>query len=218
MRGVRFGVAVLWLAAIAAGCGSSASSAGPVGSRAPSPSSSAASAAATSDTAGEPTFKMPAGGNGTCAVSIAGAVTKSWTTTQDMGTLQVSQWLSASSRSMLNLNPGDAWFILNCKGDAVSVNFTTVDGTTEAMFPVAPGDHVIGQNGVMGGGSPGQMSAMVNLGDKSIWRVAKPGTFSITKFGGSKLAGTFSFAITSDAGGATVTGSFDLSCTGDACS
>ena len=218
MLRVRFGVAIFSVALIASAC-STASSAGPASAGAPTGSNAAAAnAAPTADSGGQPTFVMPAGGDGTCTVSINGGVTKSWTAKQDMGTLQVSQWLSASSRSMLKVNPGDAWFSLNCQGDGISVSFITADGTTEAMFPVAPGDHVIAESGVMGASNPGELSALVNLGDKNLWRVSKPGTFSVTKFGGSRLAGTFSFSMTGDAGDATVTGSFDLSCTGDACS
>jgi hypothetical protein len=67
------------------------------------------------------------------------------------------------------------------------------------------------------------VGVLVDTKDKKIWKVSEPGTFAIQTFGGSKFAGTFSFKIASilDSGPAStaaISGSFDLSCTGSACS
>jgi len=210
---VRFGAAVVAVALVVAACGSSGSSAVPATA---GQSQAPAASAATSGGDVVPSFVMPAGGNGACSVNIAGAVSRSWTGKQDMGTLEISQWLGESSRSMLQLKPGDEMFILNCKGDTGSIDFTSPQGTTESQFPKV-GDSVVAAGGILGGGDAGQLSVLVNLKDQQLWHVKAPGTFTVTTFGGSRFAGTFKFTITSDAGDADVTGQFDLSCTGDAC-
>jgi len=71
---------------------------------------------------------------------------------------------------------------------------------------------------------PGEIGVLINLHDNLIWAAAEAGTFDVTTFGDGKFAGTFSVKIkaTADlqtrAANAVLTGSFDLSCTGDACS
>ena len=170
------------------------------------------------------TFVMPGGGNGTCSVNITGDVSKSWTTKQDMGTLLVSQWLSASSRSMMSLKDGEESLILNCKGDGGSISFMTAGGTTSATFPKGPKTYTISSGSLLGTDTAGEIGSVINMNDKLIWAPAEPGTFEVKTFGGGKFSGTFTLKIkaTADlqtrAANATLTGSFDLSCTGDACS
>jgi len=115
------------------------------------------------------------------------------------------------------MGPNDEAFIFNCKADSGTVDFTSTAGTTVDQLPVAPAKYTVAASGSTGD-NPGQLSALVNLHDGNSWRVASPGTFDITAFGGSKFAGTFQFDITSTAGTATVSGTFQEDCTGDACS
>jgi hypothetical protein len=212
----RLAVALVAAALVVSACSSSASTPAPQpGSTGENPTSEANPTATEADVM--PSFVMPAGGNGSCKVDITGAISTSWESKQDMGTLLVSQWVSASQLAILGMTPNDEAFILNCKTDAGAIDFTTTAGTTVDQVPVAPGEYVIPASG-SSGDNPGQMAVLVSLHDGNIWRVAKDGSFKITTFGGSKFAGSFQFDITSSAGDATVSGTFDLTCTGDACS
>jgi hypothetical protein len=71
--------------------------------------------------------------------------------------------------------------------------------------------------------APGRLSLLFNANDDKVWGAKEPGTFTVTTFGGGKFAGTFSVKIVTsfDTGTThshgTITGSFDLDCTGDAC-
>ncbi len=217
MARLRFGAAVLAAALVASACSSSASTVAPGASTGNGGNGGNATAATKS-------FVMPPGGNGSCSVNISGDVTKSWTAKQDMGTLLVSQWLGTSSRSMMSLKDGEESMILNCKGDGGSISFMTADGTTSAMFPKGPKTYTISTGSLLGSDAAGEIGTVINLNDKLIWSTAEPGTFTVTTFGGGKFVGTFSVKIkaTADlqsrAANATLSGSFDLSCTGDACS
>lgn len=163
-------------------------------------------------------------GHGTCVVDIKGDVTKSWTTKQTNGTLLLTQWLSASSRKILSLSEGEESMILNCDGDGGSISFTTANGTTADMFPKGPKKYVITAGTLIGSDTAGEIGLIIDLKDKAIWSAAEPGTFDVTTFGGSKFAGSFSVKLKSTqdlsttSATATLSGTFDLSCTGDACS
>jgi hypothetical protein len=219
---VRFGAAALAVALVVAACGGSASTVAPGASG--DNGATGATPASVDATHADQTFVMPAGGNGSCSVNITGDVTRSWTAKQDMGTLLVTQWLGKASRSMMSLKDGEESLILNCKGTGGSISFMTAAGTTSAMFPKGPKQYVISSGSLLGSDTAGEIGTVINLGDKLIWAVAEPGTFTVTTFGGSKFAGTFSVKLkaTEDlqtrAANATLTGTFDLSCTGDACS
>ena len=224
MTRARIGGLIVALALVASACGTSASTAAPAAST--GNGGGAATDGGSVPTTGVvlPSIVMPAGGNGSCTVNISGDVTKSWTAKQNMGTLLVSQWMAASSRAMLSLKDGEESLILNCKGDGGSVSFMTADGTTSAMFPKGPKTYTISSGTLMGSDTAGEIGMVINLNDKLIWATEEPGTFTVTTFGGSKFAGTFSVKIkaTADlqtrAANATLSGTFDLSCTGDACS
>jgi len=210
MRFVRLASAVAAFAIVAAGCGSGAASGGP-GATGQNGNPAASLPA------------MPAAGGGSCQINITGDVTASWQAKQDSGTLLVSYWLSASSRQMMALT-GEA-LIFNCKGSAGSVSFTTPSDTTATDFPKSPKDYVIPAGGILGGATPGQISLLVNLNDHNIWKVTEPGSFNVKTFGGGKFAGDFSIKIgkTGDdlktiVANAVISGTFDLGCTGDACS
>jgi hypothetical protein len=205
----RFGASLCALVLVVAACGSSSSSAAP-GSMAPG----ASSAPEASTDANPPS--MAAAGGGSCSVDITGATQKSWKSPQNIGTLLVGYWLSASDRDMLSMTDTEAALIFNCQSDSGSVSFTLTNGTTTAQFPMAPADYVIAPSASTG--DPGQITIIVSLKDDNLWRVAEPGTFKVTTFGGGKFAGTFQVKLTSSVGDASVTGLFDLGCTGSACS
>jgi hypothetical protein len=209
---LRAAAVLVTAALVVSACSSSASTPAPA-SGAPESQAAPASGAPGSTQ----TLVMPAAGGGSCTVNITGAITVSWTAQQNVGTLLVSQWVSESQLSVLGMSRGDEAFIFNCKGDAGAIDFTSTAGTTEAQLPVAPGEYVVPAAGLTGD-NPGQLAVLVSLHDGNLWRVAKDGTFTITTFGGSKFAGSFQFDITSAAGTATVSGTFDESCTGDNCS
>ncbi len=170
--------------------------------------------------------QMPAAGGGSCSVKIAGDVNKSWTTSQTMGSLLMSYWLSPVELAQLSLKKDMAYCILNCQGSDGSVSFSLASDTTTAMFPKAPGKYVVPASGGIGlNGAPGQVGSLVTLNDNAIWNVTEPGTFEVTTFGGGKFAGTFQaklgrlgddlHTITATA---TLSGTFDLGCTTGACS
>jgi hypothetical protein len=219
MTRLRVAAAIAAAALIVSACSSSGST--PVaasGAPASEPAAASGSAAATSGSAAATdTFVMPAAGSGSCTVNITGAVTASWTAKQNAGTLLVSQWVSASQLAVLGMTPADEAFIFNCKADAGAIDFTSTAGTTVDQIPVAPAEYVIPAAGLTDH-NPGQLAVLISLHDGNLWRVAQDGSFKITTFGGSKFAGSFQFDISSDAGAATVSGTFEESCTGDNCS
>jgi hypothetical protein len=166
-----------------------------------------------------------AAGGGSCGVQIDGDFTKSWHTDQTAGTLMVSYWLSPSNRSLLGVADGMEEILINCpsgEGPAISLSSTT--GTTAAQLPKAPGTYVIETGGIIGANKPGEIHAILDLKDSSVWSVTEPGTFEFTSFTPSHLVGTFTMKIgksgadQSTVATATVSGTFDLGCTGDVCS
>jgi hypothetical protein len=164
-------------------------------------------------------------GGGSCGVQIDGDVTKSWHTDQTVATLLVSDWLNASDRSMLAVKDGEEMLLINCQSDQGSISFTTTAATTAAQFPKAPGTYVIEAGGIVADRKPGEIQTVINLKDSNLWRVTEPGTFEITSFTPSHLAGSFTFKIGSYEVGssaatntASISGTFDLACTGSACS
>ena len=164
-------------------------------------------------------------GGGSCGVQIDGGITKSWHTDQTTATLLVSYWLKSGDRTMLGLAAGQEELLMNCQSDEGSITLTTTEGTTAAQLPKAPGTYVIGAGGLTAERKPGEIQTVINLKDSNVWYVTEAGTFEITSFTPSSLAGSFTFKIgRSDAGSqtvaatATVSGTFDLGCTGSACS
>jgi hypothetical protein len=205
-RAALFG-ALLPLAALLAGCGSS--------------TSSAAAEPADSAGAGTSEMVMPAAGSGTCHVDVTGDVQRSWDSPQNAGSLAVSYWLSQDERGVMGLSADDIFFIMNCQSDTGSVSFTTTAGTNADNFPMKPMTYVIAS----GGDQPGQVSMIVNFKDDSVWRASEHGTFDVTTFGNSHFAGTFQAKLAKlgdnmqyNAGTATISGTFDLTCTSSACS
>ncbi len=171
-----------------------------------------------------PSGESPAlAGGGECSVSLTGDVGTSWKQQQTAGTLLVSQWLSPSERQAVTLAEGQASFIFNCEGGTGSISFILGSGTTEQQFPEAPGEYVIAAGGVGATPTSGQMVLLVNLHDRSSWSVSEPGIFRITSFGNSKLAGSFDAKLNQTneqgvlSGTATITGTFNLGCTGSRC-
>jgi hypothetical protein len=207
MRMIKLASAIVTVAIVAAGCGSS-NSTGAAATGSSASTTSAASAAVAS--------------GGSCKVDVTGDATASWQTAQDKSTLLVSYWLSAKSRESLSLT-GEA-LILNCKGSGGSVNFITPAKTSAADFPKSPKKYVLPVGGYLGGAEPGEISMVTSIDGKS-YKIVEAGSFDVTTFGGSKFVGTFSVKVgrygddnKTIVARATMTGSFDLSCTGDACS
>ena len=218
MRSINAVSVVAALALVIAGCTSSpATGAGSPGGSDGGANSGGSGGAAS---AGMASQAVPVGRS--CSVQVSGDVAKSWKTTQSAGTLMVSYWLNSADRKTMALT-GET-FLLNCDSDAGTVNFDMTNGTTAADFPEAPGTYVIDMNG-LGGTQAGHVGMLINLKSGGDWRLTEPGTFKITTLGGSRFAGSFSVKIGQlgatgkyDGGSATITGSFDLACTGSACS
>ena len=217
MRSIKAISVAAAVAIVIAGCGSSpATGAGsPGGSDGGAKSGGSGGAAS----AGMSSPALPAGGS--CTVQVSGDVAKSWKTTQSAGTLMVSYWLNSADRKTLALT-GET-FVLNCVSDAGTLNLYMTGGTSATDFPEAPGTYVIDING-SGGDQAGHVGVVINLKDGGDWRPTEPGMFKITTLGGSRFAGSFSLKIGQlgatgkyDGGSATITGSFDLACTGSAC-
>jgi hypothetical protein len=212
--------ALLLVSAFAlAACSSSAAQ----GSAAPGSTDDAGDSAAATLPGGAP--DLPAAGGGSCSVTVTGDVSASWTQPQDMGSLLVTYWLSTSEREFLDMTSGDESFLMNCKSDQGSISLYSTNDTTAAQFPMAPGSYVVAASGILGGGDAGQVSALVTIGEDTLWRVPEAGTFNITTFDGHKFAGSFQFKIerlgddlkTVEAS-ATLSGTFDFGCTSGACS
>ena len=184
--------------------------------------------ASTEPGSSEPAAVVPSfasAGGGSCGVQIDGDVTKSWHTDQTSATLLVSYWLTSGDRTMLGVEAGQEELLINCQSDEGSISLTTTAGTTAAQLPKAPGTYVIEAGGLTAERKPGQIQTVINLKDSKLWYVTEPGTFEITSFTPSHLAGSFAFKIgRSETGSqtvaatATISGTFDLGCTGSACS
>jgi hypothetical protein len=202
--------ALLAAALVVAACGSS---------------SSPGSTAGGGNPGGNQGASLPGVGGGSCSVSVTGDMTASWQKTQDSGSVLVSYWLSASEKALLESSPGEESFLLNCQSDNGSVSLYTTNGTTGTQFPKAPGAYVISAGGIMGADTPGQVSLLVTFNDDSLWRVAEPGTFTVTTFTGSRFAGTFQARLSklgddlqTVVGTANLSGTFDFGCTSGGCS
>jgi len=225
MRLPRFAFVVAALAIVASGCGGAAATSAPGATgAAPTGQVAAGSTAPGATTSAVIVPSFAAAGGGSCGVQIDGDVTKSWHTDQTTGTLLVSDWLTAADKSMLAVKDGEAELLINCQSDQGSISLTTTAGTTAAQLPHAPATYVIEAGGLLANRKPGEIQTVINLKDKNLWGVTEPGTFDITSFNPSHLAGSFSFKIArSDVGSqtvlgaATISGTFDLTCTGSAC-
>ena len=189
------------LAIVATACGSSASTATAVPTAVPT-------VALTS---------LAPVGHGSCAVEMTGAQENVWQS-QD-ASLLVSYWLSGKDRQAAGLK--GEMFILSCGSDTGTVSFTMHDGTTATQFPKAAGDYVVAVNGAVAA----QLSMTLTLPDKSVWAVSAPGVFKVATFAGGEFSGNFEVSIvqknddlSTQAIGAVISGTFDLTCTGSSCS
>ena len=167
---------------------------------------------------------LPAAGGGSCTVNITGDVAASWTDQQDKSSVIVSYWLGASELGVLNLGAGEASFLFNCQSDQGTVSFYSTTGTTAAQFPKAPGSYAIAAGGIMSGAEAGQVTALVTVGAAALWKIAEPGTFTVTTLDGHKFAGTFQAKIqkigddlTTVVANSTLSGTFDFNCTSGGC-
>ena len=194
MHRTRLASVLAALAITAAACSSSGSTATPGsgGQDSTEPASSEQAASA-------PSFASAGGGS--CGVQIDGDVTKAWHTDQTKATLLVSYWLSPDDRSLNGINEGEEMLDINCQSDLGSISLITTAGTTAAQFPKAPGKYVIEAGGLVANRKPGEIQTVINLNDKGLWGVTENGTLEITGFTPSHFTGTF-----------------DLACTGSACS
>ena len=209
-------VAVLAIAATACGSGGSTAAPRSGGEGSTAPGSS------------EPAVVVPSFASDvvwSCGVQIDGYVTMSWHTDLTLATLLVSYWLTPGDRSMVGVASGEEELLINCQSDEGSISLTTTSGTTAAQLPKAAGTYVIEAGGLGAERKPGEIQTIINLKDSKVWNVTEAGTFEITSFTPSHLAGSFTFKIgASDTGSqaivaaATVSGTFDLGCTGSACS
>jgi hypothetical protein len=210
-------VAALAMAAvIAAACGSSsAGSSGGAG---------LPTSGLPSDLPGGLPGNLPAVGGGSCSVNITGDVTASWTDQQDTSSVLVTYWLGDSERAVLAMSPGDESFLFNCQSDQGAVSLYSTTDTTVAQFPEGPGTYVVPAGGILGGDDAGHVSALVTIGKDSLWRIAEPGTFTVTRLDGSKFTGSFEFKIeklgddlSTVEASAALSGTFDWGCSGTAC-
>lgn len=209
-------VATLAIAAAACSSGGSTTAPGSGGGGSTEPGSSGPAVVV-------PSFASAGGGS--CGVQIDGDVTKSWHTDQTKATLLVSYWLTPGDRTLLGVTDGQEELLINCQSDQGSISLTTTAGTTAAQLPKAPGTYVIEAGGLVADRKPGEIQTVINLKDSKLWKVTETGTFEITSFTPSHLSGSFTFKIgRSDVGSqaiaatATISGTFDLACTGSACS
>ncbi len=214
---------IVAFAFVVAACGGSASTPSLVdssgvssGSSSVSPGSSSAASAGLPD--------LPAAGGGSCKVAVTGDTAVSWDSPQTTGTLLVTYWLDQSDRDFLSLGAGEEYLLMNCQSDKGTVSLYTTNNTTGAQFPESTGTYVIEAGGILSESKPGEIQALVTFPDKSLWRVTDPGVFEVKTFDAGHFAGTFTLKIGKESedlqsivGTATVTGTFDLACTGSAC-
>ena len=210
-------ISFAFLFVVAACGGSSTATSGASGA-----TGTAAAPGSTNGGGSAPTVDMPAAGSGTCRIAITGDETKAWQITQTQGTLLLSQWLTSSSRGLLSLADGEESMILNCGSDQGAVSLTMSQGTTSSEFPEGPGTYPISADLIGATSAGAQVDLLLDTKDQKVWSVEEPGTFTVTTFGVGRFVGSFAVKVvtTLDGGNhsqATLTGSFDLGCTGDAC-
>lgn len=161
---------------------------------------------------------VPAGG-GSCSVNVTGDVTTSWTEQQNQASVLVTYWLTSAQRTAVNLNAGEENFLFNCQSSGGTLSLYSTSGTTSAQFPKGPGNYVIVAGGLLAGGDPGQVDAVVNIGKDTLWKVGAPGTVTVTTLDGHKFAGSFKFTIQkvgddlqTVVANASISGTFDFNC------
>ena len=192
---VVLSVAILALAA----CGSDKDS-GSAGTAATSAADSAATDTAATDTAAVGSPSPSAAGGDHCAVTITGAVTRSWTSDESgFQAFVYGGWLvdpSAEDKDAFALNCYDA--------DYNIIGFTSTPGTA---IPMTPGAYDIASAAAPGG----QLQADVALlFDDGSWDPVG-GSLEIVEFDDSHISGTFSVAVKDsfdDSRTAQVTGEF----------
>ena len=123
--------------------------------------------------------------------------------------------MNADERSALNAG-SEEFFILVCDSPSGSVTFMSYPGTTAGMFPKSPGTYVVP---TIYGLVPGSVLMAMSLSDSSQWLPSEDGSFVVTTFGGGRFAGHFSVTIATTDGSrsASLSGTFDLGCTGSVC-
>lgn len=130
------------------------------------------------------------------------------------GSMSISTvyWQGEDAMAALLLNCGDP-----IAGEGFYVNFILAKGTPPELFPYGPKTYEMAENA----DEPGQISRTVSRYRGVRIRSRGKESFSITRFDGTRIAGTFHIPATVKPKGAPVDvvidGSFELPCVGSAC-
>ena len=236
MMNLRLGLACALLIA----CGGKKDASPSTGSATPTTTAAAGAPATPSAPKGTPVGKCNFSVTGDVALNVEGIATKSppngkamatadyWQTDDQLRTaLHVIAGMdSKKSKDQVNAevdedmkkDPKFMLLLLNCGAEeGGTLVFGPGRNSKYADIPFKPGTYPIATNN----GKPGEITVMANLkppGTHLFVRVSEPGTFTITKFDLTGIAGTFQFkAVSNDKKAVEVKGSFDYPCVGAAC-
>lgn len=162
---------------------------------------------------------------GTCEVDVTGAVTKKIVAGGGMSALGSDYFMNDEEMTKaieffkgndtievaMKRDPRIYTLIVNCVGSGVNLNFLPSNDTKYADVPFGPKKYTMGKSF---GSKPGVMTAMLSI-DNAFFNVVDGGTFDVTKFDKTGLAGTFEFKAKGDAGEITVKGTVDYRCAHD---
>lgn len=222
------------------GCGGKKDAPPSAGSATPTPTTKAAAEGSSAAPAGTPAGKCSFSVTGDLALNVEGIATKSppngkamattdyWQTDDQLrSALHVLAGLDskkskdqvdAEVEADMKRDPKFMLLLLNCGAEeGGTLIFGPGKDSKYADIPFKPGTYPIATTN----GKPGEIGVMANLkppGKHMFVRVSEPGTFTITKFDLTGIAGTFQFKATSnDKKTVEIKGSFDYPCVGAAC-
>jgi hypothetical protein len=109
--------------------------------------------------------------------------------------------------------------LVNCSNDDAHINFGPTETSHYADVPFGPKKYALVGKDAKAGEFTGMFGFTPPGGQRQSYSIDGPGTFDITKFDKTGIAGTFHFAATTFKGDkhVTVDGKFDYGCRGSVC-
>jgi hypothetical protein len=153
---------------------------------------------------------------------VTGDKTASWTAGGGISALNTHYWLTPEQRKMFFGGDSNAfYFIVNCAGEAGSLNFFATRSASEENIPYGPATYTLSKtiNAFGEAETEEPIAVMLTFTDsKTNWGLSEPGTLEITAFDDERIAGSFSFTATdlfakindTSEGTVTVKGSFNF--------
>lgn len=223
-------VAIALVAILAAGCGKDEKQAAPDEAAKPSTGAAGKTVDPTPAPTPTPTPAPDRFAAGYCAVQIRGATTRDAKGPGGAMAVGTDYWTSLeTSRKQLEMTVKDPakveeglkqdprmfTLLVNCVDPQaqLNLNFMPASGSKYADVPFGPKTYKLRPSMEA---KPGDMTLMFGLDQAGFYQLDGEGTFDVTKFDTTSLAGTFAFKVKDGDKQLDVTGEFELRCDGSA--